>query len=183
MRRELRRFTKFLGIFLLWALGVNALILETMGRVILKIPEPWDPGIFFFYSLFSLVGAILLFFSDCNAKKMGILSLVVGLLLEFTFMKPEWVQKFYALEINGEAIAPLIASSILAWFPIWFFPSYLVHKYVNKKKEKYSDKFAKRFLIIMIAICFCKIDFAFGNSLKCAGRDLNPGHRLGKPRS
>ena len=63
---------------------------------------------------------------------MGLLSLVFGQICEFGFMKPEWVRKFYALEISGETIAPFIISSIIYWFPAWFIPSYIIHKYIIK---------------------------------------------------
>ncbi len=147
------RIPKIFLIFLFWAIFFNVLLIEIMGRFVLKIPEPLDIlGMLIFYSLFSFIGAIILFYKNYPAKKMGFLSLILGLACEFTFMKPEWVQKFYALEITGEAILPLIASSILVWFPIWLFPSYLVYKYITKNKEKYSDKFAKRLLILILFV-------------------------------
>ena len=152
MNNKFKKFLSVYMIFILWAVCVNGIIIETIGRVVLKIPEPWDPGLFIFYFIFNSIGTIIFFIGKYNSKIMGIFSLIIGQILEFTFMRPEWVKKFYALEIGGETIAPLIVSSILAWFPVWFFPSYIAHKYIFKREEKYSDKFAKRLLFLMIAL-------------------------------
>ena len=104
------KFLKIYAIFFFSALLVN-LSLEIGLRLILWIPEPLDVrGIIIFFSLFSIFGALIFFYKNYEAKKMGLLSLLFGQICEFTFMKPEWVQNFYALKINMDAIMPFILS-------------------------------------------------------------------------
>lgn len=128
-------FTKFLKIYLIFilsALMIN-LLLEISFRVVFKIPEPLDIfGIIIFFSIFNFFGSLIFFHKNYEARKMGLLSLLFGQILEFTFMKPEWVLKFYALEISGETIAPFIISSLIYWFPAWAIPSYIIHNYFSK---------------------------------------------------
>jgi len=126
-------FVKIYLVFVLFAMLIN-LLLEIFLRFIVKIPEPLDiRGIIIFFLIFNFFGALILLYKDYNARMMGGLSLIFGLILEFTFMKPEWVLKIYALEISGETIAPLIISSIAYWFPAWAIPSHIVHRYLFKK--------------------------------------------------
>jgi len=125
------KFLKIYVIFFLCTLLIN-LSLEIFLRFIMHIPESLDvPGIIMFFSIFNLVGAFIFFNKEYDAKKMGLLSLLIGQICEFTFMKPEWVQNFYALQISMDAIAPFIISSLIYWFPAWAIPSYIFHKYVK----------------------------------------------------
>ena len=126
------KFLKIYAIFFFSALLVN-LSLEIGLRLILWIPEPLDiRGIIIFFLFFSVFGALIFFYKNYEARKMGLLSLLFGQICEFTFMKPEWVQNFYALKINMDVIMPFILSSIIYWFPAWFIPSYIIHKYIKK---------------------------------------------------
>ncbi len=127
------KFLKIYIVFFLFALLIN-LTLEIVFRLIIQIPEPLDiRGIINpFFSIFSFFGSLIFFYKSYGPRKMGLLSLVFGQICEFGFMKPEWVRKFYALEISGETIAPFIISSIIYWFPAWFIPSYIIHKYIIK---------------------------------------------------
>ena len=128
------KFLKIYGVFFLFALLIN-LLLEIVLRLILWIPEPLDiRGIIIFFSIFSFFGSLIFFYKSYRPKKMGLLSLLFGQICEFTFMRPEWVQNFYALKINMDAIMPFIFSSIIYWFPAWLVPSYIIHKYVIKTK-------------------------------------------------
>ncbi len=130
------KLVKIYLIFVLSAVLIN-LLLEIFFRFIVRIPEPLDiRGIVVFFLIFNFFGALILLYKDYNARMMGFLSLIFGLILEFIFMKPEWVLKIYALEIGGETIAPLIISSILYWFPAWAIPSHIVHSISSKKEMK-----------------------------------------------
>ena len=62
---------------------------------------------------------------------MGLLSLLIGFICEFTFMKPEWVEKFYSLNVDGKIIVAVIISAIY-WFIIWGAPTYILQKYFSK---------------------------------------------------
>jgi len=133
MRKEgIIKFLKIYALFFLFALSIN-LSLEIVLRLILWIPEALDiRGIIIFFSIFSFFGTLIFFYKSYRPRKMGLLSLVFGQICEFTFMKPEWVQDFYALEISMDAIIPFILSSIIYWFPAWFIPSYIIHKYYHR---------------------------------------------------
>mgnify|MGYP000023412413 CR=1 FL=1 len=133
MRKEgIIKFLKIYALFFLFALSIN-LSLEIVLRLILWIPEALDiRGIIIFFSIFSFFGTLIFFYKSYRPRKMGLLSLVFGQICEFTFMKPEWVQNFYALEISMDAIMPFILSSIIYWFPAWFIPSYIIHKYCHR---------------------------------------------------
>ena len=132
MRKNgISKFLKIYALFFLFALLIN-LSLEIVLRLILWIPEALDiRGIIIFFSIFSFFGTLIFFYKSYRPRKMGLLSLVFGQICEFTFMKPEWVQNFYALEISMDAIIPFILSSIIYWFPAWFIPSYIIHKYFS----------------------------------------------------
>lgn len=131
-RKALHRFLELYGVFILFALVLN-LTLEILLRVVADVPEPLDIlGIIMFFSLFDLAGAGILFRTGWRAKRMGILSMVGGQFLEFTFMRPEWVMRMCALEFSGETIAPFVISSVLYWFPAWALPSYFAHRMVLK---------------------------------------------------
>ncbi|MCW4020776.1 MAG: hypothetical protein NWF14_06080 [Candidatus Bathyarchaeota archaeon] len=54
---------------------------------------------------------------------MEMLSLVIGFILEFTLMKPEWVQNIYAFKIEGDVIGAVFVSS-LYWFIAWGAPAH-----------------------------------------------------------
>ena len=124
-------FLKIYLVFFLSALMIN-LLLEISLRLVFKIPEALDiRGIIIFFSIFNFFGSLMLFFKKYDARKMGLFSLIFGQFLEFTFMKPEWVLKIYALEIGGDVLAPFIISSLLYWFPAWAIPSYLIHKFMK----------------------------------------------------
>lgn len=132
MKDRIIKFLKIYLIFILFALLIN-LSLEILFRFIVEIPKTLDIcGIIIFFSIFNFFGALIFFYKKYNVKRMGLLSLLFGQILEFTFMKPEWVLGFYALKIGGETIAPFVISSIFYWFPTWFIPSYIIHKYLIK---------------------------------------------------
>jgi len=79
-------------------------------------------GIFSFYLIFNLVGTIILLKKDYGSREMGILSFIVGFILEFLWMRPDWVQDIYSLQITGGVIVAVIISSFY-WFAAWGIPS------------------------------------------------------------
>ncbi|MCD6108420.1 MAG: hypothetical protein J7J89_02960 [Thermoplasmata archaeon] len=126
------RFLKIYLVFIICTLAIN-LLLEIVLRFVFEIPEELDiRGIILFFSIFNLFGTVILFFKNYNPIKMGLLSLIFGQILEFTFMRPEWVLRMYAFEFSGETIAPFIISSALYWFPTWLIPSFIIHKYIMR---------------------------------------------------
>jgi len=88
-------------------------------------------GIIIFFLIFSFVGAAIFLKTSYNPRKMGILSFIIGFVLEFTIMKPEWVQNIFALKIGGDVIGAIIVSS-LYWFITWGAPSYIFNKIQGK---------------------------------------------------
>ena len=132
MKDGIIKFLKIYLVFILFAVSIN-LFLEISLRFIFEIPETLDiKGIMIFFSIFNFFGALIFFFRRYKAKIMGLLSLVLGQVCEFSFMRPEWVQKIYALEIGMDVIMPFIISSIIYWFPAWLIPSYVIHRYLKK---------------------------------------------------
>ena len=132
MKDGIIKFLKIYLVFILFAVLIN-LFLEISLRFIFEIPETLDvKGIMIFFLIFNFFGALIFFFRKYKAKIMGLLSLVLGQVCEFSFMRPEWVQKIYALEIGMDVIMPFIISSIIYWFPAWLIPSYAIHRYLKK---------------------------------------------------
>lgn len=92
-------------------------------------------GLVMFYMIFSFVGSIIFLFKFYKPIIMGILSLVIGFILEFAFMKPEWVQNICVVRIGGDDVVAVIVSA-LYWFIPWGMPSYIVHKYIFKSRVR-----------------------------------------------
>ena len=127
------RFLKIYLVFIICTLAIN-LLLEIVLRFVFEIPEELDiRGIILFFSIFNLFGALIFLLKNYKPIKMGLLSLIFGQILEFTFMKPEWVLRMYTFEFSGETIAPFILSSIIYWFPAWAIPSFILYKYATKE--------------------------------------------------
>ena len=60
-----------------------------------------------------------------RSREMGILSLVIGFILEFLWMRPDWVQDIFSLRITGGHVVAVIISGFY-WFAAWGVPSRLV---------------------------------------------------------
>jgi hypothetical protein len=98
------------------------------------IPTPEEKqvaGIVIGYMIFNFFGGLIFLFKNYEAKKMGLLSLTLGFILEFAFMKPDWVQNIYTFNIAEPVIAALIISAFY-WFTMWGGPSYIIRKYLIK---------------------------------------------------
>jgi hypothetical protein len=87
-----------------------------------------------FYTIFNFIGNVIFLFKNYKPVKMGMLSLIVGFILEFAFMKPDWVQNIYAIKI-GEAVVGAVIISALYWFIAWGIPSYIIHNYIFKGRS------------------------------------------------
>ena len=144
---EVADFLKIYLTFLSLSLLINLLLLEIIfGST--AIPEYKEEieqkgwwrffcemllGVSIFYALFSLAGSLVFIKERYEPKKMGLLSVALGLLLEFAFMRPDWVQNIYALRIGGsEAVAVILSS--LYWFIPWSVPSYLLNEFILTKE-------------------------------------------------
>lgn len=138
------KFIKFLKIYMVFLL----LVLLTNLSMEILVPTPerertiaehgWDyflqskvTGIVIFYMTFNFAGSVISLLRDCGPSTMGILSFVAGFILEFAFMKPEWVMKIYAFEIGGDVVGAVIVSSFY-WFIAWGLPAYIIHKFLIK---------------------------------------------------
>jgi len=131
MKDRIIKSLKIYAVFFLFALLIN-LTMEIVMKIIVNIPESLDiSGIIIFFSIFSFFGALIFIFKSYRPKKMGLCSLVLGFVLEFSFMKPDWVQNIYALKIGGDVIVAIIVTSFY-WFIAWGIPSYVIHKYLIK---------------------------------------------------
>ncbi len=134
MKERLLRFLKIYAAFVLVALLINL----TMEMAIPTPEEKNAVGIAMFYLLFSLPGALVLLFRNYRPAKMGLLSLVIGFVFEFSFMRPDWVLKIYSLSAGpGEIVAVII--SAIYWFIPWFVPCLILNKYVIKGKNARPD--------------------------------------------
>jgi len=126
------KYLKIYTVFVFSSFGIN-LVMEITFRFFLEIPEKLDIlGTSVFFLIFSFFGALIFFHKRYTPIKMGLLSLFFGQFLEFTFMRPEWVIRFYSLEFTEESIIPFIISSLIYWFPAWLIPSYILHRFKTK---------------------------------------------------
>jgi len=117
LKAQLVKFLKIYGVFLLFALTIS-LSLE------LLIPVPEEKvvlGIILFYALFDIPGSLVFYFKKYRARRMGALSAVLGMIFEFTFMRPDWVVNF---NIGGALV------STGYWFIAWGAPALVLHKFV-----------------------------------------------------
>jgi hypothetical protein len=133
MKDKIIRFLEVYLAFIGFALLVN-LSLEIL------IPTPEEKqmaGIIMFYILFSFLGSLIFLFKNFRPLHMGLLSLIIGFILEFAFMRPDWVQNIYAFNISEKTIGPIVVAIIVSsfyWFIAWGIPSYLIHKYLLKTR-------------------------------------------------
>ena len=154
-RSTVIQFLKIYMVFWLFAAAISVVIMEIIiGSLI--VPERQEFAsergitaytfeVFFgttiFYTIFSFFGALIFYFKNYSYKKIGILSLLLGFILEFTILQPNipegegsgasWVQGWYNLNINGETIVGTLISAVY-WFIGWGLPSYVIHKYSTK---------------------------------------------------
>jgi hypothetical protein len=105
-------------------------------EMLIPTPEEKQPlGIIFFYMMFNFLGTIILLLKNYQAKIMGALSLVLGFIFEFSFMRPDWVQNIYAFNVNiGVLMAVLV--SALYWFIPWSVPTFVFHKFLDSKLRR-----------------------------------------------
>jgi hypothetical protein len=85
-------------------------------------------GMGILYALLSFVGLLILLKKEYTPVRMGILSLVLGFVIEFFFMKPDWVYAIADFRITGGVFVAVLLSAFY-WFAVWGFPSYIVKKY------------------------------------------------------
>ena len=153
MKNKVFRFLKIYLVFWVFAVIVSVVIMEILlGSLI--IPERQEFvaehgmmrysfemmfGTTLFYAIFSFFGSLIFHLKKYDYKKMGLLSLFLGFILEFTVLQPSipegkgsgasWVQGWRSLEITGETIAGTIISAFY-WFIAWGIPSYIIHRYL-----------------------------------------------------
>ena len=84
-------------------------------------------GILTFYSIFNLAGTMILLKKGYGSQEMGILSLIIGFIFEFLWMRPDWVQDLSSLRITGGVVVAVIVSAFY-WFAAWGVPSRFLHR-------------------------------------------------------
>ena len=135
MQTRLFKFGKIFLVFMLTALVTNVvmeIVIPTpeKGRIISK--HGWGHylivnvrGIVLFFVLFSLTGSVIYNTTSLMSADMGVASLVIGFLLEFAFMRPDWVLHVLTLKPRtGDLVAIIV--SMFYWYIAWGLPSYLV---------------------------------------------------------
>ncbi len=143
MQSRLAKFVRVYVIFMLSSLLANVtmeMIVPTPEKERIVAEHGWGHlsvnvrGIVVFYAVFSLVGSTIYFDSNLRSVEMGVSSLVLGFVLEFAFMKPEWVVNTMALQLKpGDIIAILV--SAFYWYVTWGLPSYLIMRYLMGLKK------------------------------------------------
>lgn len=134
MKEKLARFVKIYFVFILVALIINL----TMEMTIPTPEEKNAVGIAMFYLLFSLPGSLIFLFKNYRPLIMGMLSFVIGFLMEFAFMRPDWVMKIYSLNVGlGEIVAVIV--SAVYWFIPWGIPAFILQKYIIKGTKQGGD--------------------------------------------
>ena len=138
MKNGIVKFFKIYLIFLLTALVINLtleLIVPTPERAKIVAEHGLEyfllshtKVIIIFYLIFSLIGALIYFYNNYKPLTMGILSFVVGFFLEFTLMRPDWVEDIITSSFHPGLISSVVVSAIY-WFVPWGVPVYLIKKY------------------------------------------------------
>ena len=85
-------------------------------------------GMGILYALLSLIGLLILLKMEYTPVRMGVLSLVLGFVIEFFFMKPDWVYTIARFQITAGVVIAVLLSA-LYWFLVWGFPSYMIKRY------------------------------------------------------
>ncbi len=86
-------------------------------------------GIILLYVIFNLVGSMIYYDTNLRSVEMGFASLVLGLFLEFAFMKPDWVLHILAIKPGPVDVVALMVS-VLNWYAAWGLPSYVIQRYI-----------------------------------------------------
>jgi high-affinity Fe2+/Pb2+ permease len=128
-KERLVDFLKVYAVFILFALLVNL----SMEILIPTAEEKQVTGIIMFYLIFSFLGSLIYLLKNYRPVKMGLLSLLIGFILEFAMMRPEWVLNIYNSNITGDVIGAVLVTS-LYWFIAWGIPSYALHRFIFKAK-------------------------------------------------
>ena len=101
-RSTIIQFLKISLVFWLFAVAVSVVIMEIIiGSLIVPERQEFAAehgminysfeilfGTTIFYTIFSFFGALIFYFKNYNYKKMGLLSLLLGFILEFTILQP-----------------------------------------------------------------------------------------------
>ena len=152
---KILEFLKIYTVFLLCAFLVHVLILEVLIAPSLVeerrefVSEhgvrpyiEFTLGATILYAIFNIPGSLIFYFKKFNPKRMGVLSLIFGFILEFSRVLPgseeggaSWVQEWYNLEITGGTIVGTIISG-LYWFAVWAIPTFIIQKYFKLKVEE-----------------------------------------------
>jgi hypothetical protein len=135
MIANILKFLKIYAVFMVFVLVVN-LSMEVF------IPTPEEKNviaIIIFYLIFNLFGSLIFFLKSYKPEIMGGLSFVIGFVLEFAFMRPDWVNKIYALEISIGIFIAVVISAIY-WIIAWGIPAYVLDRIRKRKIKKGSEK-------------------------------------------
>ena len=139
MQTRLVKFVKVYLVFILSAILVNVameIAVPTPEKARVIAEHGWGHylavnvrGIILFYALFNLVGGVIYNSTNLRSVEMGASSFVVGFVLEFAFMRPEWVLHILALRVTPADVVAVIVS-VFYWYVAWGLPSYMIQRYL-----------------------------------------------------
>ncbi len=118
MLKSAEKLFAILGIFMLTALLFNVPL-----EMLIPVPEEKTvSGVVRDYVVFNLIGCAVFFLSELTPKRMGILSLLAGMLfMEYLYAKPEWLRDLLGGQF-GESVGGMLVSCGW-WFITWGLPA------------------------------------------------------------
>jgi len=136
---RLVKFVKVYLVFVLMAVLTNAameIAVPTLEKAGVIAEHGWGHYLavnvrspILFYALFNLIGGVIYNSTNLRSVEMGVFSLVVGFVLEFAFMRPDWVLHILALRVAPADVMAVIVS-MFYWYIAWGLPSYLIQRYL-----------------------------------------------------
>lgn len=83
-------------------------------------------GTIIFLFMYGIIGGTLHQKKIRNPAYLGILSLIIGHICEFTFMRPAWVRMLLGeIPLNQNEVTLAIMISSIFWFIAWAIPAYI----------------------------------------------------------
>jgi len=139
VQTRLVKFGKVYLVFILSAILVNVameIAVPTPEKARVIAEHGWGHylsvnvrGLILFYALFNLIGGVIYISTNLRSVEMGVSSLVVGFVLEFALMRPDWVLHILALRVAPADVVAVIVS-MFYWYVAWGLPSYLIQRYL-----------------------------------------------------
>ncbi len=91
-------------------------------------------GALFFWVLYCILGVGIFLKKENNPKIIGAYSWVLGYMLEFTWIRPNWVQAILGeIEMSRLELLAAVLVSSLCWFMSWALPAYVIIRFLVKE--------------------------------------------------